>query len=81
MTIKLNLTIDEKIVAKSKSYAAKNNTSVSKLVEELLEKTVTNAENKTNKKSFVERTAGTLKLSIPDIDSAREEYLKKKYVH
>ena len=36
MTVKLNLTISEEVVAKSKSYAAKRKTSVSKLVEELL---------------------------------------------
>lgn len=78
MTVKLNLTIDETIVAKSKRYAAKRKTTVSKLVQELLNNHITAAEKRTTK-SFVERTAGTLKISIPDIDAAKEKYLKKKY--
>lgn len=79
MTVKLNLTIDEKIVAQSKRLAAKQKTSVSKIVEELLTKAITGNESTRPKKSFVERTAGTLKISIPDIDAAKNEYLKKKY--
>ena len=79
MTVKLNLTIDETIVAKSKRFAAKQNTSVSKLVEELLAKAMIAGEENKPKKSFVEKYAGTLKISIPDIDAAKDEYLKKKY--
>ena len=79
MTVKLNLTIDEKIVAKSKKFAAKQNTSVSKMVEELLAKAIANSEAGKPKKSFVEKYAGTLKISIPDINAAKDEYLKKKY--
>ena len=79
MTVKLNLTIDETIVAKSKRFAAKQNTSVSKLVEELLAKAMIAGKENKPKKSFVEKYAGTLKISIPDIDAAKDEYLKKKY--
>ena len=79
MTVKLNLTIDEKIVAKSKRYAAKRKTTVSKMVQELLRKQLAIEEKKPNKKSFVEKWAGTLKVHIPDINKAKDEYLKEKY--
>ena len=79
MTVKLNLTIDEKIVAKSKRYAAKRKTTVSKMVQELLRKQLEIEEKKPKDKSFVEKWAGTLKVHIPDINAARDEYLKSKY--
>lgn len=79
MTVKLNLTIDEKIVAKSKRYAAKRKTTVSKMVQDLLRKQLETEEKKIKKTSFVEKWAGTLKIHIPDINAARDEYFKKKY--
>jgi hypothetical protein len=79
MTVKLNLTIDEKIVEKSKRYAAKKKTTVSKMVQEFLKKQIDLEEKKPAKKSFVEKWAGSLKIHIPDIDKARDEYLKEKY--
>lgn len=77
MTVKLNLTINEKIAARSKRYAAKKGVSVSKLVQDYLDRLT--EEKKPEKKSFVEKYAGVVKRSIPDIDTARSEYLKKKY--
>lgn len=81
MTIKLNLTIDENIVAKSKNFAAKQNTSVSKIVEELLSKAIAEGELENNKKSFVEEYSGILsgKLSDENISTIKDQYLKKKY--
>ena len=79
MTVKLNLTIDEKIVAKSKRYAARRKTTVSKMVQELLRKQVEKEEKKSKNKSFVQKWAGTLKVHVPDINKARDEYLKEKY--
>ena len=81
MTVKLNLTIDEKIVAKSKKFAAKQNTSVSKLVEQLLTKALSNENGGKPKKSFVEKYAGTLsgKLSDNDVKRIKDEFLMKKY--
>lgn len=79
MTRKLNLTITDKNINWAKNYAEKENTSVSKLVDELLTKLQDEKEPK-KKKSFVERAAGIIKdISIPDIDKARDEYLKEKY--
>jgi hypothetical protein len=77
MTVKLNLTINEKVAAKSKQYAAKKGVSVSRLVEEYLEK-LTNG-NREKEKGFVQRTAGTLRIKISSVDKAKDEYLKKKY--
>lgn len=78
MTTKLNLTVKDTTAKKAKAYAAKNKTSVSKLVDEYLEK-LTNKTPKNDFKSFVEKYAGTLKHHIPDIDAAKNEYLKEKY--
>lgn len=77
MKVKLNLTINEKVAAKSKQYAAKKGVSVSRLVEEYLEKLT--KENREKEKGFVKRTAGTLRIKISSIDKAKDEYLKKKY--
>ncbi len=79
MTTKLNLTIEEQTVIRAKRYAEKENTSVSRLVDNLLTQWLDEKESK-KKKSFVERAAGIIKdISIPDIDAARDEYLKEKY--
>lgn len=78
MTTKLNLTVKESTAKKIKAYAAKHKTSVSKLADEYFEK-LTTKEKKKKGKSFVEKYAGTLLNHIPDIDAAKDEYLKEKY--
>jgi flagellin-specific chaperone FliS len=78
MTTKLNLTIDEKVVAKSKRFAATQNTSVSKLVEELLVKHI--EKNKEQKKSdFIKRTAGIIKTKQFNLNTEKATALKLKY--
>ena len=79
MTTKLNLTIDEKTAKKIKVYAAKRNMSVSKIAEEYFKKLTEDKKKKNDFRSFVEKYAGTLKHHIPDINAARDEYLKEKY--
>lgn len=79
MTVKLNLTMDEKIVERSKRYAARKNTSVSKLVEKFLDNETRKSEVNDKRLSFIERTAGTAKVGVPNIDAAKDEYLKEKY--
>ena len=81
MTVKLNLTIDEKIVAKSKQYAAQNKTSVSKMVQELLRKTIEGEAKSTKRKSFMENYAGVLsgKLSDARVEQIKKAHLAKKY--
>jgi hypothetical protein len=79
MTTKLNLTIDENTAKKIKVYASKKKTSVSKLAEEYFKRLTEQPKKKKDFRSFVDKYAGTLKHHIPDIDAAREEYLKEKY--
>jgi hypothetical protein len=81
MKVKLNLTIDEKIAAKSKRYAAKNKTTVSKMVQELLKKQLEQDEKLPKKKSFVEKWARTFsgQLSEKSVNEMKDEYLSKKY--
>ena len=62
MTVKLNLTINEKVAAKSKKYAAKKGVSVSKLVEEYLDK-LTKKEEEKKEKNFVKRNADTQRVN------------------
>lgn len=79
MTVKLNLTIDEKIVEKSKRFAARKKTTVSKLVQAFLKKQIEQEER--NKKSIVKKWAGSFsgKLSEKQAKDAKENYLVKKY--
>jgi hypothetical protein len=81
MTVKLNLTIDEKIVAKSKRYAARKKTTVSKMVQELLRKQIENEHRKPGMEDFVEKYTGILsgKLSDSRVKKIKDEYLIKKY--
>jgi predicted AAA+ superfamily ATPase len=80
MTVKLNLTIDEKVVAKTKRYAARRKTSVSKLVQELLSKTVEEQSSK-RKNSFLKKYGNTLtgKLSDEQVREIMDEQMMNKY--
>lgn len=81
MTVKLNLTIDDQIVAKAKKLAIKKKTTVSKMVQELLKRQLEQEEKKPVKKSFVEKWAGTLsgKLSNESVKRMKEQYISRKY--
>ncbi|MBL7727245.1 MAG: hypothetical protein JNM68_06155 [Dinghuibacter sp.] len=79
MTVKLNLTIDEEIVAKSKRFAARKKTTVSKIVQELLRRHLTQVSKEQKGATFTQKYAGSLKHPIPDVHAARQEYLNKKY--
>jgi plasmid stability protein len=76
MTVKLNLTIEEKLVAKIKMYAAKHQTSVSQLVENLLRKELSSKERKVN---FSKNYAGILsgKLGKDVINKVKAEKQQK----
>lgn len=78
MTIKLNLTVKNTTVKKAKAYALKNNTSVSKLVNDYLETLTTKATEKAST-SFTKMYGGTLTHHIPNIEEAKDSYLRKKY--
>ena len=80
MTVKLNLTIDGKLVAKTKRYAAKKKTSVSKLVQDLLEKTVEEAGSK-HSVSFLQKHGGILngKLGNEHVKQMLDDSISRKY--
>ncbi len=79
MKVRLTLSIDERIVERSKKYAAQKKISLSNLIEKLLEEKIDKSESKESALSFLQRTAGTAKFPIPDIDAAKDEFLSKKY--
>ena len=69
MTVKLNLTIDETLVSKIKVYAAQKQTSVSKLVENLLKEEI---ETGTKDSDISKKFAGILSGKILDEDENKE---------
>lgn len=78
MTVKLNLTINESVARRIKSYAARRKTSVSRIVEKQLEG-VLDAEKKDDSfRNFLDKYAGHIKENI-NYDQVRTDYLKKKY--
>lgn len=77
MSVKLSLSINEEVATQIKSYAEKHNTSVSKIAEEQFIKLTQH--NKSARKTFTQKYAGTMHTPIADIDEARDEYLKGKY--
>ena len=78
MTTKLNLTIDEKTAKRIKSYAARKKTSVSKIVQEHFERVLKTDKPDTTFLEFINTYAGSIKGNT-DYDTAKDEYLKKKF--
>jgi hypothetical protein len=76
MTVKLNLTIDETLVSKIKVYAAQKQTSVSKLVENLLKEEI---ETGTKDSDISKKFAGILSGKILDEEKIKEDHLMSKY--
>lgn len=74
MKQKINLTIDEELVVKTKQFVRNKGISVSRLVESLLKQTINE-----NKISFSEKWQGKLKIANP-IDSPRYKKLSKRYL-
>ena len=72
MKTKLNLTINSKLIPRSKLFAKKQGKSVSQVVEELLSKAI-----EEEKSSFSEKWLG--KLSLSDKENKRIDYLKNRY--
>ena len=78
MTVKLNLTIDEKTAKRIKSYASKRKTSVSKIAQEKFDNILKKEKPDTSFLDFINKYAGSIKGNT-DYDKAKDEYLKKKY--
>ena len=76
MTVKLNLTIDETLVSKIKVYAAQKQTSVSKLVENLLKEEI---ETGTKDSNISKKFAGILSGKILDEEKIKDDHLMSKY--
>lgn len=79
MTVKLNLTIDEDVVKRTKRFAKKKNTSISKMVQEYLDKATSS--EKPKEMSFVEKYGGSLKGQLSDKEVKRllDQRAKEKY--
>jgi hypothetical protein len=73
MKEKLTLTIDRKAIARAKSFAKRERTSLSQMVERQF--------NQLGTQSFVEKWRGRFKEPKPDPSDARLTYLLGKYVH
>jgi hypothetical protein len=80
MTVKLNLTIDESVARRIKSYASRKKTSVSKIVENQLEEILKTEKKDDSFRKFLDKYAGSIKREKPlDIDEERDNYIKEKY--
>lgn len=79
MTTKLTLSIEKETVERAKILSSRRGKSISKIVEEYLDK-ITAAENR--KGSAVEKLSGALKNKVPATTSWKEvktAYLKEKH--
>ena len=74
MKAKLTLSIDESVIDRSKEHAARNGTSLSQLVEGLLERELAEGEE-----DFVDKWAGKLVWREERAGDPRYDYLRKKY--
>lgn len=78
MTVKLNLTVDEKTANKIKRYAKIRNTSVSQIAESHFQSIIKVEERKI--KDFIEKTAGIAKgLEIGDLKEAIRKEIEEKH--
>jgi hypothetical protein len=81
MNTKLTLSLDQKIIESAKEYAKKHNISLSSLIENYLQKLITEYHfDKAKKGSIVEELSGIINLEN-DFDHKKELYdhLNKKY--
>ena len=74
MKTKLTLSVDGSVVKRSKEHAARNGTSLSQFVEDLLDKATGQQEP-----SFAEKWRGRLVVGEERAGDPRYEHLKKKY--
>lgn len=74
MKAKLTLSIDSSVIDRGKEHAARNGTSLSQLVEDLLERELANGEE-----DFVDKWRGKLVWREERAGDPRYEYLKRKH--
>lgn len=78
MTVKLNLTIDEKTAKRIKSYAARKKVSVSKIAEEKFIEVLKSEKKDDSFAEFIKQYSGSIRRPV-NIEKERDEYLRKKY--
>jgi len=81
MNTKLTLSLDKDVIQQAKKYAKDHNISLSGLIENYLQKIISDYQEKTYpKSSIVEELSGIVQLD-PDLDYKEEHtnYLTKKY--
>lgn len=78
MTVKLNLTISESVARRIKSYAIREKTSVSKIVETQLEEILKTEKKDDSFRKFLDKYAGYIKGNT-NYNEVRDKYLKKKH--
>jgi hypothetical protein len=79
MNTKLTLNLDKNIIDEAKSYAKKNQVSLSKLIENYLNSLVTTSHKKTTRISpLVESLTGIISSEIDERKSYRD-FLSEKY--
>ncbi len=79
-TVKVNLTIDEKVVLRAKKHARKRKLSLSKMVTELLNNATKETSLNSKMSNFINKYGGAYASKEPiDINKIRDEYLKEKY--
>jgi len=80
MTVKLNLTIDEKTARRIKSYASRKKTSVSKIAQEQFEQVLKADKPDTSFLDFINKYTGSIKSKKPiDHKKDKEKYLRTKH--
>lgn len=78
MTVKLNLTVDEKTANKIKRYAKRRNTSVSRIAEAHFQSIISAEEKEI--KNFIEKTVGIVKgVEIGDLKEAITKAIEEKH--
>ncbi|SFB01614.1 DUF6364 family protein [Algoriphagus aquimarinus] len=78
MKKRLNITIEENLLDKIKTYADQNDTSISSLVEEHFEALIKPRPKLKNGMSLVEYMKSLPKFDIPDNYDYKEDYYKAK---
>lgn len=78
METKLTLKLKRNVIEKGKAFAKKRRTSLSRLIENYLEK-ITEQPNEPEISPLVKSLSGVTKASTRDIKSDYSKYLKNKY--
>ena len=80
MTSRLNITIKDSVIRRIKKYAHRNNTSVSKIIQQQLEQVLDSENNDPSFGIFVKKFTGSIqKNKAIDIKEEQKQHIKDKY--